>query len=592
MPKLKVTHLAVRNLCGARNIEIALHANMAVVAGGNAEGKTSLRDAIALALTKIPSRVGTKKSELKALITESAKKADIALGITLDGEPMAATYALPSGDGISPRFDEPQASCLPLLLNPAAFAHLNDDGRRQIIQRLFGIGAGPEIPARLKKEGLPQAKIEELEPLLVTGFAAAVAYATSKASEARAGWKAITNENYGSIKADSWTAPKPDVDVEALAEATTERASLEAKASEVRGSLAVIQDRNSNSEAAAARRSHLTTLVNDIGHRHELVELAKKEIEEFKPQLEDMRRRAEARRPNYPDITHRLAVDLRDALAVTGAPSSALDEYDDSMSVSVDPEAQARLPDYEKGFGVLEKMFANRTNALIEATNAKVALAELPEPGQPEDTSALQAALQDLDSRVADLSRSINSANAKAELFNVADANTAKAARYHADVADWSKAAELLGPNGIPAEYTAKALEAMNRRMAKHALAMQDCDDKWPTPTLGADMSVRGNARPYGLLSKSEQWRCDFLLAEAIARFSGLGFVLADELDVLTLAGRDAVFNWMDANTNSGMQVIALGTFKAALRDFPASIDTFWISEGVLTSTEQLAEAA
>jgi len=590
MPKLKVTHLAVRNLCGARNIEIALHANMAIVAGGNAEGKTSLRDAIALALTKIPSRVGNRKSELKALITESAKKADIALGITLDGEPMAATYALPSGDGISPRFDEPQASCLPLLLNPAAFARLTDDGRRQIIQRLFGIGAGPEIPARLKEEGLPKAKIEELEPLLVTGFDAAVTYATGKASEARAGWKAITNENYGSIKAGAWIAPKPDVDTEALAAATTERASLEAKASETRGALAVITHRNTNTDAAAARRTHLAELAKDIDHRKELLDLATAELEEFRPKVDDMRRRAEARRPTYPEITHRLAVDLRDALAVTGTQSTALDEYDDLMNVSVDPEAQTRLPDYEKSLGVLERMFSNRTNMLLDATNARVVLAELPEPGQLEDTAALQAELQDLDSRIADLSRSINSANAKAELFNVADANTAKAARYHADVADWSKAAELLGPNGIPAEYTAKALESMNRRMAKHALEMQDCDNKWPTPTLGTDMSVRGNARPYGLLSKSEQWRCDFLFAEAIAHFSGLGFVLADELDVLTLDGRDAVFNWMDANTNSGMQVIALGTFKAALRDFPPSIDTFWISEGVLTTP--LAEAA
>lgn len=591
MPKAIITHIAIRNLCGARNVEIDLRAHMAIIAGGNAEGKTSLRDAISLAFTKIPSRVGTKKADLKSLITESCKSATIGVGVTLDGEPMMATYALPTGEGISPRFEEPQASCLPLVLNPTAFARISDDGRRQIIQRLFGIGAGPEIPARLAKEDLPKDKIEELEPLLVSGFDAAVLYATNKASEARAAWKAITNEAYGSLKAKAWVAPKPEVDIEALAAATTERASLEAQASEIRGALAVIVDRNQNANKAQARRNELTALVNDIEHRKSLVDLAQKELDDFTPKFEDIRRRAEARRPTYPEITHRLAVDLRDALTVTGSSSSALDEYDDSMQVSVDPEAQTRLPDYEKSKGVLERMFRTRTEALLMATNAKVLLSEMPEAGQPEDTTAKQEALAELNARIADLTRSIDAQNAKHTLFEVADENTAKAAAHHADVTAWTHAAELLGPNGIPAEFMAKALEQINRRMAKHSVGMQEYDEKWPTVTVSPDMGVRGNARPYGLLSKSEQWRCDFMLTESIAHFSGLGFMLADEMDMLTLSGRDAVIGWMDAQANTGIQVIALGTFKGPLNNLPSTIATFWIADGVLT-TELEAQAA
>ena len=591
MKPINITHIAVRNLCGARNVEIPFNGMRTIIAGGNAEGKTSLRDAVALALTQVPSRVEAKKKAMQALISEGAKAATVTVGITQDGEPMAATFKLPSLEGIAPRLEEPQASCMPLVINPAAFSNMTADGRRHIIQALFGIGAGPEIPKRLTEEGLPSSKIDLLTAVLTSGFDAAMNFANLKATEARAAWKAIANENYGSLKAKDWKAPKPEVDNAALADAITARAQLEAKASEVRGQLAVIRDRNQNANAQHERRRHLQTLVKDIDRRQELLDLAIKELDEFRPKCDDMRRRAEARRPTLPDIAHKLAVDLREAKAVTGIDYESLEEYDDMMSVTVDPEAQARLPEYEKSLGVLEKMFSTRTTALMDAKNAKVSLAELPEPGTPEDTTALTAQLGEFDAQIADLNRTIRTQEDKQALFAVADENTAKAAGYHADVQDWTKAAELLGPDGIPAEYMAKALHKINHGMAGHAITMREYDPKWPTVTIAPDMDVLGNGRPYGLLSESEKWRCDFLLAYAITALSGLNFMLADRMDVLTLDGRDAVINWMDVTANSGIQVIALGTFKQALNGLPHTIETYWIQDGVLVA-EAEAQAA
>lgn len=591
MPAINLTHIAIRNLCGARNVEIPFHGLRTIIAGGNAEGKTSLRDAVALALTKAPSRVEAKKKAMAALISDGAKAATVTVGITQDGEPMAATFKLPSLEGIAPRLEEPQASCLPLVINPPAFANMTADGRRHIIQALFGIGVGPEIPKRLAEEGLPAEKIDLLAAVLTSGFDAAASFATLKATEARAAWKAIAGENYGSLKAEGWTAPKPEVDTAALAEAVTARAQLEAKASELRGQLAVIKDRNQSAEKQEERRRHLQALTNDIEHRQQLLDLAVKELEEFRPKVNELRRRAEARRPVLPEIAHRLAVDLRDALVATGGTSNALEEYDDMMTVTVDPEAQARLPEHEKGLAVLEKMFTTRTAALDEAKNARVVLAELPPPGSTEDTAALETQVRDLEAQISDLSRTISAQEVKQSMFSVADENTAKAAGHHTDVKDWVKAADLLGPDGIPAEYMAKALQTINHCMAGHAITMREYDQKWPTVTIAPDMDVLGNGRPYGLLSESEKWRCDFLLAVSIATISGLNFVLADRMDVLTLDGRDAVINWMDVTARSGPQVIALGTFKQALRGLPHTIETYWIQDGVLVA-EPEAQAA
>ena len=591
MNPINITHIAIRNLCGARNVEIPFHSARTIIAGGNAEGKTSLRDAIALALTKVPSRVDAKKKAMQALISDGAKSATVTVGITQGGEPMAATFKLPSLEGIAPRLEEPQASCLPLVINPAAFAGMSADGRRHIIQALFGIGAGPEIPKRLAEEGLPTDKIDLLAAVLTSGLDAAANFANIKATESRASWKAIAGENYGSIKAKDWAAPKPEVDNVALAQAITDRAQLEAKASEFRGQLAVIRDRNQSAEKQDARRNELQKLAGEIDHRQELLDLAVKELDEFRPKVDELRRRAEARRPTLPEITHRLAVELREAKVVTGIDYEALDDYDDMMSVTVDPEAQTRLPEYEKSLGVLEKMFSTRTTALMDAKNAKVLLAELPPPGMLEDTTAIAEQLKALEDQIADLNRTISAQQAKQSLFAVADENTAKAAGYHKDVADWTKAAELLGPDGIPAEFMAKALQTINHGMAGHAITMREYDPKWPTVTIAPDMDVLGNGRPYGLLSESEKWRCDFLIAYAISALSGLKFILADRMDVLTLDGRDAVINWMDVTAHSGVQVIALGTFKQALRGLPHTIETYWIQDGVLVA-EPEAQAA
>ena len=153
----------------------------------------------------------------------------------------------------------------------------------------------------------------------------------------------------------------------------------------------------------------------------------------------------------------------------------------------------------------------------------------------------------------------------------------------------WSRGARLLGPDGIPAEYMAKALQQINRGMASHALIMQEYDPKWPAVTISPDMDVLANGRPYGLLSESEKWRCGFLLALAIASISGLEFFVADRMDVLEVNARDAVINWMDTTAINGIQVIALGTFKQPLRGLPATITTQWIQDGTLVDAEAAA---
>ncbi len=115
------------------------------------------------------------------------------------------------------------------------------------------------------------------------------------------------------------------------------------------------------------------------------------------------------------------------------------------------------------------------------------------------------------------------------------DKLTADAARHHADVVAWSFIADQLSPTGIPAEILASALTPMN-----DLLATQSAEAKWLPVQISPEIEVTYGGRLYGLLSESEKWRCDALLAIAIARLSGLGLVALDRFDVLQPSARPA----------------------------------------------------
>lgn len=107
---------------------------------------------------------------------------------------------------------------------------------------------------------------------------------------------------------------------------------------------------------------------------------------------------------------------------------------------------------------------------------------------------------------------------------------------------------------------TSKALLPLQQLLAKFSDTLG-----WRSVELNNDMAISAGGRPYRLLSESEQWRVDLVLAMALATLSGLGIVVADRFDVLGLPQRGAVLDLIDIATAGGMlQVIIAGTLKAA----------------------------
>ncbi|MDR0703212.1 MAG: hypothetical protein LBF61_12595 [Azoarcus sp.] len=94
--------------------------------------------------------------------------------------------------------------------------------------------------------------------------------------------------------------------------------------------------------------------------------------------------------------------------------------------------------------------------------------------------------------------------------------------------------------------------------------------------------------RPYALLSESEKWRADAMLAETIANLSKIKLLVLDRFDVLDLKGREDLIAWLDILAQNGEIDTALifGTLKALPTSLPKTIAAHWIENGFVDKTK------
>ncbi len=148
----------------------------------------------------------------------------------------------------------------------------------------------------------------------------------------------------------------------------------------------------------------------------------------------------------------------------------------------------------------------------------------------------------------------------------------------------WKSVTEALAPDGIPGEMLAEALTPLNERLAYSANEAQ-----WTRINVGRDMRIYAaeegaQPRDYALLSESEKWRADAMIAEAVSHLSGLKLLVLDRFDVLDLAGRADLIAWLEtlAQDNEIDTALIFGTLKALPAQLPDCIEAYWLENGVI----------
>ncbi len=614
---MKITEITCSNFLGARAVDLRLRKPVAMFAGKNGSGKSSIQEAFRMALTGETVRVALQK-QYGELITEGCESGFVAVATETAGY----EAVLPSGKG-----NHCDIAALPYVLDAQRFASLNANDRRQFLFGLMGVKLdGAAVKTRLLQKDAPEGanwkprgccpeKVERIMPIMRAGFDAATKEAASKARDAKASWKtAMGGEAWGKEKAPKW---QPADLPEGAEQVATNLLLINKQLAAIEADLAVAQQAFGAKKAseqqrkeAEGRRAGLEAIAGT--HKRYTEKLARDtaELANWEKKVADCRARAGQGSPDPRSpgeyLLRGLASVTNDFLTLScdfpGVewPSSLINrasvqlaEYrklhgDPSEVKGVpDPEAILKLPEYENALALMKSAVANSTRDLEAAKTAATQLLAL----DVINTGAADSG--EVEARVAELSEQRKRAQAEAEKLRDLAGKVerrglviAQVAKLHSDVMEWTAIADALAPDGIPAELLTEALDPINEH-----LRLSAADAEWEPAQINPDMTITYGTRDYALISESEKWRADAMIAEAVAHLSGIKLLVLDRFDVLDMKGREDLLYWLDGLATDGMIDTALifGTLKALPALNFDTIDAFWIENG---ATGQLKEAA
>lgn len=575
---MQIQQVVISNVLGLARADIVCTAPVVIVAGNNEAGKSTLSDAISMAILGTPRRVKLKK-ELGQLLHDSAEKGRVTL---MAGGDVMGDFKLPGGAHIC-ELEARHKAFVEFVLDPALFARQDDKDRRATLFKLTNCKASPDATAAmLIKRGISEEMANEVKPMLRGGFPAAAKEAAENATKAKGAWRAVTGENWGSDKANGWEpeAPAFEVDQADLAAAQKELATLNQD----------LQDGNQTLGATKAALAEAGTLQQQIDTLTELAGLEQRratklatdetDLAEWQAKLAD----AEAAATGEQAATAHECPHCQGLLEIKNGKVLAYPEH----AQAIDPEAKKRAAEYRGYRDSAQRSVDNSKRDLREAQDAGAKAAALAEKLANAPT---QEMLDNADTALTELRQQRDSLAAKVTALTEAQQAAqqrsgliTQAAAYHKEITEWLQVAEALGPNGIPAEILASAITPVN-----DALAVLARMAKWKPVVIGNDMEITCGGRLYGLMSESAKWRADTLIALAIAQISELRFVVLDRFDVLDIPGRLQLLGMLcELGRIKAMDTMFMcGTMKAIPSKLPPEAIGIWVQNGIAETDPQ-----
>lgn len=584
---MRIESIYVENFQGLRHANLTLSAPITMICGLNGAGKSSLKEAVGLALGEA-ARISLKKDWGK-LVTEGEKKAQIIIGH--DG--VASSITLPNGK--ADRTDVVGQEYLPYVLNPDAFAKLDDKARRGLLFALTKSSGKPAVVVeKLLARGADAVKVEKIKPLLLSGFNAAMEQAKTYTSESRGAWKGLTGEVYGNDKAEGWmvTIPTlddgiPEVSQEDLAQAQAEHSKAVEEIGKGDQHLGGLRAKREVSDNLVSRKAALQEVFSQLSRRKAKLDATNADLEGWKTKIAEAQTKLDAHSGEASCNCPGCGVKLK----VVGKGI----ELFKGKTADLNKQAAAKL-DLQKSndaHNLLVRTQVNDQKAVAESEQAGRDLEALTASTGEEVTDAM---IQRVVDAIQDQRNVRDAASAKVEamreridLITNAEKKAKQAAGFHDDVKAWDLIAKALAPDGIPGEILAGALEPINKSLAKLSTIAG-----WPVVSIAADMAITAAGRLYTLLSESERWRSDALIGLAIAIASGLRLIVLDRFDVLLPAVRAQLLGSLINLAKSGdiETAIVCGSLKEKPARLPAEINAVWIEGGVAGGDVELQEAS
>jgi hypothetical protein len=597
---MKITSIYLKDFLGIEMIGVPTPQPVQLFAGGNMAGKSTIRDAVALAITGQLSRVALKK-EAGELVRTGANGADCEVHC---GEEVYSFGISAAGKLSQPKNLKPEFA---YVLEAQRFAHLPEDERRKYLFELMRVKMTiGDIVTELLQLGHDKDRVATVQPLLRAGFDPAAKDAKERATASKGAWKQITSETWGSEKGKDWTAPVPVANPEKLQQLATEQKHADAALAswnEQKGKIKADVDYRAQRQAQLPALREKAALEQRIRDKLATDEA---ELARLKPLLEHAAGSAggavrigiqhDLAKALQPLIKIMEQFDLEDAeKPALQHAQLTLANYEAQfgrLGGSGDPEAVGRAQKYREAVTTCESAIAHDKRDLTAALEAKAQIIHIEaELAQPFDADALKECDSQITEITAKRTETLAALEREKNLKLAADQaedKTKKAAAAHAEVLAWDALGDTLSPDGLPATLLARALGPLNERL------LQSCGDtSWPQVVVHSDMRITAADRDYRLLSVSERWRVDAMIAEAISCLSGMRLLVLDGFDVLQPSARGDLIGWLDVlvEQNELDTALLFGTLKEPPKGMPESVGVHWIQNGRVTG-ELLKEAA
>lgn len=533
---MRITSVNVTNFLGIAHLAIKTDARAVLICGPNGSGKSTVQDAIRFALTGAPPRGIRTKANYRDMVRDGSADGSVALGVDGKGFTRSARTGELIAGGLAKMPD-----ALPYVLDAQRFASLGLTERRQFLFGLSGVQVDHDsIAAELVERGCGKEYVDQIKTILRAGFDGAAKLADQRATESRGAWKQITGETYGAVKAETW-APKTTTTEAPDAKAIT---AAEASVNELRAKLnAINQDIGAaQHQAAAAARM---TPPDKVAEWRERKAVGERELVKARAELQTVM----ASDPGSANGFIGPCPCCGERIAFTGQEFVRAPEKTIAPKQFVERRAAAekRITEVEAG---ITKLAASIAQAEAEAALNSEPAANI---------EALRTQRANADAELARASNDLDAMRLASGAAAKAEQDREQAAKRHHDVKQWVQLAELLSPDGLPAERLAKALAPFNDRMRRTAELTG-----WPQVAIANDIEITIGGRFYALCSESERWRADLAVADAIATVSGLRLLLLDRMDVLDAqANRGTfLFDWLDAVRDDYDTIIVSATLK------------------------------
>lgn len=558
---MKLTAIRANNYTSLRGcvIEIPESANALVIAGPNGAGKTTLLDGIRFALTDELPRGLRYKKDLPSIITQGESEGMIGISFMHGDRQLEHRISLKSGSHAGDPV--PALGPAAMVLNPRAFLDMDAGKRRRVLFDRAGISlSATAIADSLLAEKHAPARVDVVRKALAGGFDSAAKAAREEASQARGAWQVLTGENYGAKKAAEWAAAEIDGNIEDLENLVKklEKQLVEVSAKQARAV-------NKRNELQGFERQHVAAIDDEkTADRLPSLEidmgLLETRISTSQTRLDTLRAEATGRVGK----TYKCPCCDTTLFLPEGGQ---LEEYRSEVGGNA-KVAQAAA---EAESGVLANFRREKSQlqrAIDTARAAKMSLERLPERPTNDDlaaaTAAAAGAIEDMRTVETELE------NARAAVQKIAQQQqlTEKARAKHEDVAGYGALAEAI--EAMPARFTEKAVGSVNVMLA-------DVSKMMALPavvSLGDDMVLRYGTIPYGLASRSQQWRAELALGMALGEGTG-GILLMDEFDLIQPQDRGAIL--VALGQQKLVQVILGATLKAAPTAVPPGVYVEWV---------------